>query len=76
MADGNLGRERSPASTAVSRPVRRRHRGHPDEPGSLGTVFADIAAAGTNVEELALEHAPGRAVGLLEMSVLPAGPGT
>ncbi len=28
--------------------------------------------AGTNVEELALEHAPGRAVGLLEVSVLPA----
>ena len=73
VADGNLGRERIPG----------KHGGVParygvvtvvipDEPGALGRVFADIAAAGANVEELALEHAPGRAVGLLEVSVLPA----
>jgi len=73
VADGNLGRERIPgkhggvpARYAVVTVVI------PDEPGALGTVFADIAAAGTNVEEVALEHAPGRAVGLLEVSVLPA----
>ena len=73
VADGNLGRERIPgkhggvpARYAVVTVVI------PDEPGALGRVFADIAAAGTNVEELALEHAPGRAVGLLEVSVLPA----
>ncbi len=73
VADGNLGRERIPgkhggvpARYAVVTVVI------PDEPGSLGRIFADIAAAGTNVEELALEHAPGRAVGLLEISVLPA----
>ncbi len=72
VADGNLGRERIPgkhggvpARYAVVTVVI------PDEPGALGRVFADIAAAGTNVEELALEHAPGRAVGLLEVSVLP-----
>ena len=73
VADGNLGRERIPgkhggvpARYAVVAVVI------PDEPGALGRVFADIAAAGTNVEEVALEHAPGRAVGLLEISVLPA----
>ena len=73
VADGNLGRERIPgkhggvpARYAVVTVVI------PDEPGALGRVFADIAIAGTNVEELALEHAPGRAVGLLEISVLPA----
>ena len=73
VADGNLGRERIPgkhggvpARYAVVAVVI------PDEPGALGKVFADIAAAGTNVEEVALEHAPGRAVGLLEVSVLPA----
>jgi prephenate dehydrogenase len=73
VADGNLGRERIPgkhggvpARYAIVTVVI------PDEPGALGRVFADIAAAGTNVEELALEHAPGRAVGLLEVSVLPA----
>jgi prephenate dehydrogenase len=73
VADGNLGRERIPgkhggvpARYAIVTVVI------PDEPGALGRVFADIAAAGTNVEEVALEHAPGRAVGLLEISVLPA----
>jgi prephenate dehydrogenase len=73
VADGNLGRERIPgkhggvpARYAVVTVLI------PDEPGALGHVFADIAAAGTNVEEVALEHAPGRAVGLLEVSVLPA----
>jgi prephenate dehydrogenase len=72
VADGNLGRERIPgkhggvpARYAVVTVVI------PDEPGALGRIFADIAAAGTNVEELTLEHAPGRAVGLLEISVLP-----
>lgn len=71
VADGNIGRERipgkhvgAPARYAVVTVVV------PDEPGALGRVFADIA--GTNVEELTLEHAPGRAVGLLEISVLPA----
>jgi prephenate dehydrogenase len=73
VADGNLGRERIPgkhggvpARYAVVTVLI------PDEPGALGHVFADIAAAGTNVEEVALEHAPGRALGLLEVSVLPA----
>ena len=73
VAEGNVGRERIPG----------KHGGQPtryavvtvvvpDEPGSLARLFADIGAAGVNVEELALEHAPGRAVGLVEVSVLPA----
>jgi prephenate dehydrogenase len=73
VADGNLGRERIPG----------KHGGQatryvvvtvvvPDEPGSLARLFADIGEAEVNVEELALEHAPGRAVGLVEVSVLPA----
>lgn len=72
VADGNTGRSRIPG----------KHGGQPttyvvvtvlvpDEPGSLGRLFADVGAAGINVEELALEHAPGRAVGLVEVSVLP-----
>jgi len=76
VADGNLGRERIPGKHggvptryAVVTVVV------PDEPGSLGRVFADIATAGVNVEELALEHAPGRAVGLLEVSVRPSARG-
>jgi prephenate dehydrogenase len=73
VADGNAGRERIPGKhggqatryTVVTVVV-------PDEPGSLARLFADIGDARVNVEELALEHAPGRAVGLVEVSVLPA----
>jgi len=73
VAEGNLGRDRIPGKhggspttyTVVTVLV-------PDTPGALARLFADVGAAGVNVEELALEHAPGRAVGLVEMSVLPA----
>ena len=72
VADGNLGRERipgkhggSPARYAVVTVLV------PDAPGSLARLFTDVGAAGVNVEELVLEHAPGRAVGLVEVSVLP-----
>lgn len=72
VSAGNAGRERlpgkhgaRPTTYAVVTAVI------PDQPGSLARVFADIGDAGVNVEELALEHAPGRAVGLLEVSVLP-----
>jgi len=73
VAQGNQGRERipgkhggTPTRYAVLTVVV------PDAPGSLGRLFADIGAASVNVEELALEHAPGRAVGLVEVSVLPS----
>jgi prephenate dehydrogenase len=72
VADGNLGRDRipgkhggSPTTYAVVTVLV------PDIPGSLARLFADIGTAGVNVEELGLEHAPGRAVGLVEVSVLP-----
>jgi prephenate dehydrogenase len=72
VADGNLGRERIPGKHG-GRPTRYAVVTVvvPDEPGSLARLFADVGDAGVNVEELALEHAPGRAVGLVEVSVLP-----
>ena len=73
VAAGNAGRDRLPGKhgarpmvySVVTVVI-------PDKPGTLARVFADIGDFGVNVEELALEHAPGRAVGLLELSVLPA----
>jgi prephenate dehydrogenase len=73
VAAGNAGRDRIPG----------KHGGTatryavvvvvvPDAPGSLARLFHDVGAAGINVEELVLEHAPGRAVGLVEVSVVPA----
>jgi prephenate dehydrogenase len=72
IADGNSGRDRIPG----------KHGGRaavyqvlgvlvPDQPGSLARLFADIGEAHINVEELSLEHAPGREVGLIEVSVVP-----
>ncbi len=40
-----------------------------DAPGELARLFADVAGAGVNVEELHMDHSPGRAVGLVEVSV-------
>jgi prephenate dehydrogenase len=73
IARGNLGRERIPGKhgggqtrySVVTVLV-------PDRPGSLARLFADIGTAGINIEELGLEHAPGRAVGLVEIAVVPS----
>ncbi|WP_024288443.1 prephenate dehydrogenase [Cellulomonas sp. KRMCY2] len=42
----------------------------PDAPGELARLLADVGAAGINLEELALEHAPRQPVGLAAISVL------
>ncbi|MDN5794606.1 MAG: prephenate dehydrogenase [Intrasporangium sp.] len=44
----------------------------PDEPGSLGRLFADVGDAGVNLEDLQLEHGIGQAVGIAYLSVVPA----
>jgi prephenate dehydrogenase len=42
-----------------------------DRPGQLARLFADIDAAGVNVEDLHIDHVPGRAVGVVAVSVRP-----
>lgn len=44
----------------------------PDQPGELARLLADVGAAGVNLEDLQLEHAAGRPVGMASISVLPA----
>lgn len=44
----------------------------PDEPGRLAQLLHDVGDIGVNLEDLVLEHAQGRPVGLAEISVLPA----
>lgn len=41
----------------------------PDHPGELARLFADIGEIGVNVEDLHIDHDPGRPVGLLEVVV-------
>jgi prephenate dehydrogenase len=72
LVRGNVGRDRIPGKHGGS-PTRYAVLtvAVPDRPGQLAQLFADIGAAGINIEEIMLEHAPGRAVGLVEVSVLP-----
>jgi prephenate dehydrogenase len=42
----------------------------PDAPGELARLLADVGAAGINLEELDIEHAPRQPVGLAAISVL------
>lgn len=72
VARGNAGRRRLPgkhgvAATFVPVPVVVE-----DAPGRLAQLFADTAAAGVNVEDLVLEHAPGRPLAVAEIAVRPA----
>jgi len=42
-----------------------------DRPGQLARLLAEIGEIGVNLEDLRLEHSPGRQVGLAEIQVLP-----
>jgi prephenate dehydrogenase len=44
----------------------------PDEPGALARLFHAAGAAGVNIEDVRIEHSPGRPVGVAELSVRPA----
>ena len=41
----------------------------PDHPGELARLFADAGAAGVNIEDVHIDHDPGRPVGLVELAV-------
>ena len=41
----------------------------PDHPGELARLFADAGAAGVNIEDVHIDHDPGRPVGVVELVV-------
>jgi prephenate dehydrogenase len=41
----------------------------PDHPGELARLFADVGEIGVNVEDLRIDHDPGRPSGLVELQV-------
>ncbi len=41
----------------------------PDRPGELARLFADTAEIGVNVEDLRIDHDPGRPVGVVELTL-------
>ncbi|XBB68831.1 prephenate dehydrogenase [Nocardioides sp. WV_118_6] len=44
----------------------------PDHPGELARLFADAGASGVNIEDVRIDHDPGRPVGLVELDVVAA----
>jgi prephenate dehydrogenase len=60
------GKHGSPHAEYVGVPVELA-----DRPGQLARLFADVGAAGINVEDVRIEHVPGEPVGLVELSVQP-----
>jgi prephenate dehydrogenase len=41
----------------------------PDHPGELARLFGDVGEIGVNVEDVRIDHDPGRPVGLVELTV-------
>ncbi|NKY38764.1 prephenate dehydrogenase, partial [Cellulomonas septica] len=73
IADGNAGVARVPGKHGG---VRRDYSVVtvlvPDAPGELARLLTDVGEAGVNLEDLHLEHAAGRPVGMAAISVLPS----
>jgi prephenate dehydrogenase len=44
----------------------------PDRPGSLAALIGVIGEIGVNIEDLRIEHSPGRLTGVAEVAVVPA----
>jgi prephenate dehydrogenase len=55
------------------RPMRSVFVSVPDHPGELARLFADAGGSGTNIEDVHIDHDPGRPVGLVELLVEEAG---
>lgn len=52
-----------------ARPTRSVYVAVPDHPGELARLFADAGEAGVNIEDIHIDHDPGRPVGQVELVV-------
>lgn len=50
-------------------PVAAVHVAVPDHPGELARLFADVGDSGVNIEDVRIDHDPGRPFGLVELDV-------
>ncbi len=50
-------------------PTRPVYVSVPDHPGELARLFADAGASGVNIEDVHIDHDPGRPVGVVELVV-------
>jgi prephenate dehydrogenase len=71
LAGGNTGVERLPGKHGTDKRFTIVVVMVEDRPGELARLLAEVGEIGVNLEDLRLEHSPGRQVGLAEISVLP-----
>nr|WP_240665999.1 prephenate dehydrogenase [Agromyces sp. LHK192] len=71
LAGGNTGVERLPGKHGTDKRFTTVIVMVDDRPGQLARLLAEIGEIGVNLEDLRLEHSPGRQVGLAEIQVLP-----
>lgn len=71
LAGGNTGVERLPGKHGTDKRFTTVVVMVEDRPAQLARLLAEIGEIGVNLEDLRLEHSPGRQVGLAEVAVLP-----
>ena len=71
LTGGNTGVDRLPGKHGTDKRFTTVVVMVEDRPGELARLLAEIGEIGVNLEDLRLEHSPGRQVGLAEISVLP-----
>lgn len=70
LAEGNAGTRAIPGKHGGPlRPTSSVFVAVPDHPGELARLFADAGEAGVNIEDVHIDHDPGREVGLVELVV-------
>ncbi|UIP58373.1 prephenate dehydrogenase [Agromyces marinus] len=71
LTGGNTGVERLPGKHGTDKRFTTIVVMVDDRPGQLARLLAEIGEIGVNLEDLRLEHSPGRQVGLAEVQVVP-----
>ncbi|TMR10880.1 prephenate dehydrogenase [Nonomuraea turkmeniaca] len=72
LARGTDGRGRIPAKHGGSpQPLATVTALVPDRPGELALIFQAAGVAGINIEDVTIDHLPGRSVGVVELAVDP-----
>ena len=70
LARGNAGTAAIPGKHGgPARPTRSVFVAVPDHPGELARLFGDAGEIGINIEDVHIDHDPGRPVGLTELVV-------
>src|SRR3954447_462768 len=70
LQEGVAGTQATPGKHGgPTRPTRSVFVSVPDHPGELARLFADAGASEVNIEDVHIDHDPGRPVGLVELLV-------